>query len=130
MKSFLSRTFVMGIVLGVGASALADSRTDEVWTCQIKDGKTMDDVRATNSKWVKLINAAVDGGDITSNIVTPVVGNAEEGYFLYVDSFPSLESWAAAKSALDDTKEGDAIQAALAEVAECSDNRLYSSEPS
>jgi len=120
----------LGVILGVSAGAMAETRIDEVWTCQIKDGKTMDDVRVTNSKWVKLINTVVAGGDITSNIVTSVVGNAEEGHFLYVDSFPSLESWASAKSALQDSKEGKAIEAELGEVAACADNRLYSSEAS
>jgi hypothetical protein len=130
MKSILTSLLATIGVLGMCATAIADPRIDEVWTCDINDGKTMDDVRAANSKWVAFVNANVKGGDITSNIVTSVVGNATPGRFIYVDSFPSLESWTAAKSATEGNAEGEAIDAELQEVASCSDNRLYSSEKS
>ena len=90
----------------------------------------MDDVRAANSKWVKFMNANVEGGEIGSSIVTTVVGNATDGHFLYVDTFPNLEAWATAKKATEGNDEGEAIDAELAEVADCSENRLYSAEES
>lgn len=90
----------------------------------------MDDVRAANSKWVKFMNANVDGGGITSHVITSVVGNASTGNFDFVDSFPTLASWAAAKSATEGNKEGEAIDAALGEAADCSENRLYEAEES
>ena len=89
----------------------------------------MDDVRAANSRWVKFMNANVDRG-ITSHIITNVVGNASTGSFGYVDSFPTLESWSEAKSATEGNKEGEAIDEALGEAAECSENRLYEAEES
>ncbi len=130
MKSILAKLLTLISVIGLCATAIADPRIEEVWTCQINDGKTMDDVRAANSKWVKFINANIEGGDITSHIVTNVVGNATMGRFLYVDSFPSLESWSAAKGASDGNEEGEAIDEELAEAADCSENRLYESEKS
>lgn len=90
----------------------------------------MDDVRAANSKWVKFMNANVAGGEIGSSIVTTVVGNATSGHFLYVDTFPNLASWSVAKKATEGNDEGEAIDAELEEVADCSDNRLYSAEES
>lgn len=128
MKSRLLKTLALICMLGVWATASADIR--EVWTCTIKDGKTMDDVRAANSRWVKFVNANVDGGGISSHIITNVVGNATVGSFGYVDSFPTLASWSAAKSASDGNEEGEAIDAALGEVADCSENRLYEAEES
>ncbi len=130
MKSILAKLLTLISVIGLCATAIADPRIEEVWTCQIKDGKTMDDVRAANSKWVKFINANIEGGDITSHIVTNVVGNATMGRFLYVDSFPVLESWSAAKGASDGNEEGEGIDEELAEAADCSENRLYESEKS
>ena len=130
MKSVLIRLLTLIAVLGVGVSASADTRINEVWTCSVNDGKEMDDVRAANSKWVVYINANVEGGDITSHIVTTVVGNTTPGHFLYVDSFPSMESWTASKSALEGDEEGEAIDAELNEVADCSQNRLYEAEAS
>lgn len=116
--------------MGIRVASGADPRVDEVWTCKVNAGKSMDDVRAANSKWVKYINAHVKGGDISSSVVTPIVGKVEQGTFLYVDSFPNLESWTAAKPALDKTDEGKAIDAELNAAAACSENRLYSSEAS
>ncbi len=130
MKSILEKLLTLIAVLGMCATAIADPRIEEVWTCDISDGKTMDDVRAANSKWVVFINANVGGGDITSHIVTAIVGNTKTGHFLYLDSFPSLASWSVAKSALDGNEEGEAIDAELNEAASCPENRLYSSEES
>ena len=129
MKSIHMQLLALSAALSIGATAIADTSVNEVFTCQIKEGKTMDDVRAANSKWVKFMNANVDG-DIGSSIVTAVVGNAAVGHFLYVDNFPSLETWSKAKSATEGNNEGEAIDAELGEVADCSENRLYSSEDS
>lgn len=128
MKSHLVKLITLMCMLGISATASAEIR--EVWTCTIKEGKTMDDVRAANSRWVKFINANVDGGGIASHIITSVVGNASVGSFGYVDSFPTLESWSAAKSATDGNEEGEAIDEALGEAADCSENRLYEAEES
>ena len=64
-----------------------------VHACMIQEGKTMDDVRVANSKWVVFMNENVEVGDITSHITTSIVGDSTPGKFGYVDSFPSLESW-------------------------------------
>jgi len=129
MKLNLMKAVSLIVVLGVWATASADTSYREVWVCKIKEGKEMDDVRAANSKWVKFVRANVDKG-ISSHILTNVVGNATVGNFLYVDEFPSLEVWTTAKSALEGNKEGEAIDAELAEVAECSENSLAEAEDS
>ncbi len=103
MKSHLVKFLSLVCILGISASANADIR--ETWTCTIKDGKSMDDVRAANSNWVKFINENVDGGGIASHIITSVVGNVTPRSFGYVDSFPTLESWAAARAATAGSEE-------------------------
>lgn len=130
MKLILIKSTTLIAMLGIWATASADSSYREVWTCKLNEGKTMDDVRTANSKWVKFINANVDGGGITSHIITGVVGNTAPGKFGYVDSFPSLESWAAAKSATEGNEEGQAIDAELGEVADCTENMLIEAEES
>ncbi len=129
MKLILIKSIALIAMLGIWATASADTSYREVWTCKINEGKTMDDVRAANSKWVKFMNANVDGG-ITSHIVTSIVGNATPGNFVYVDSLPSLEVWTATKSALEGNEEGEAIEAELNEAAVCSENRLLEAEES
>ena len=84
MKSFLIKSLALVCVLGIWGTASADFR--EVWTCTIKEGKTMDDVRAANSRWVKFINANVDGGGhecagtnkFVSAHLTPILENIKQ----------------------------------------------------
>jgi hypothetical protein len=93
---------------------------------QIEDGKTIDDVQAANGKWLKYINENVEGGDIRSYVLTPIVG--KQGVFTYVDSYPNLASWTAGQALEGD--EMTAINDELNEVATCSKNTLHRSEPS
>jgi hypothetical protein len=114
--------------LGVRA-AKADSheRVVEVWTCSLDEGKTQEDAQAVNKKWLEFVNASVDGGDIHSYILTPIVGST--GTFLYADSYPSMEAWVAAKKAMESEK-GKALDAEFEAVEECSSNALYRSTES
>ena len=96
----------------------------------VEHSKNLAHIIETTESGSAAINENVDGGGITSHIITSVVGNASVGSFGYVDSFPTLESWSAAKSATEGSEEGEAIDEALGEVAECSENRLYDAEKS
>lgn len=123
MRCFLSVMLIASFVLASSLVAHAGTRVEEVWRCELKDGKTQKDVHAGNSKWVKFVNAKVEGGDIHSYVATSIVGDATQ--FLYVDSFPDMKAWTAVK-ALMATDEGQALESALNEVATCSSNRLWS----
>ncbi len=105
----------------------AVERIVEVWTCTLNDDQTQEDVQTTNTKWVAFMNAQVEGGDIQSYVLTSIVGNTEG--FLYVDSFPDMRAWIAAKAA-SETDEGQAIDAELDEVSTCTSNTLHQSTES
>lgn len=124
MKKLLTATLVALFTLCLSGIAMADSIA-ESWTCTVKEGKKIEDVQAQNSKWLKWINAHVDGGGITSSIATSVVGNAES--FVFFDTYPNLATWAAAKDALD-SDEGDEVDDLFDDVSECSENRLWKVE--
>ena len=130
MKSILVKTMALITMLGIiWATANADDYR-MVSTCKLKEGKTMDDIRVANSKWVVFMNENVEGGGITSHITTSVVGDSTPGKFGYVDSFPSLESWTATVAAIESIAEGVAIDEELNEAADCTENRLYKAEES
>ena len=116
--------FVTLVTLFLSGIATADSIV-ETWTCEVKEGKSIEDVQATNSKWLKWINAHVEGGGIASSVGTAVVGNIET--FIFVDTYPNLATWAAAKDVLD-SDEGDEIEDLFEDVSECSENRLWKIE--
>ena len=128
MKSITAIVLVAALAFGVGA-VYADSheRMVMIWKCQLNDGKTMDDVQAANGKWVKHVNAAIDEGEIRSYVLSTVVG--DQGTFLYIDSFPDGMAWLAEREAMQ-TDAGQALEAELNDVANCSHSSLYESEQS
>ncbi len=122
----LTRTIIAVAALGICLVAWADSRINEVWQCKLKEGKTIEEVRAVNADWLKFTNGNVEGGDVSSADVQPIVGKLDG--FLFVDSYPSMEAWAAAKAA-GDSDEGKAIEARFNELIDCTDNRLHEFTP-
>jgi hypothetical protein len=96
----------------------------EVWTCTLNEGKTAEDAHAIGKKWTAIARKLTGSDGITSSFVTSVVGDADG--FMWVDTYPSLEVWAAAQTAFEDSEEYAAVGAVLNEVETCSGNRLYS----
>jgi len=127
MKAFFMKALSLVFILGFSVATFAGTRINEVWTCTVNDGKTIDDVKSANHKWVEYVNKAVKGGDIQSYVATAIVG--KQMNFIYVDSFPNMESWIAKRVAMD-ADEGKKIEAALMDVAMCKSNTLYSLEAS
>ena len=124
MQSIVSRTLVvLGFVAFAGPVSADTYR--EVWRCELEDDKKIEEVQAANSKWLAFVRKNVDKG-IESGVSTAVVGNQE--IFLFVDSYPSLDVWAAAKKALD-TDEGDALDEVFEGLFECDENYLWKHEP-
>ena len=109
----------IALLLGLAGVASADSVVS-VYQCELEDGAEIEDVQAANSKWLKWINENVDGGGITSAIGTAIVGNQE--IFLFVDSYPSLSSWAAAQEALQNSDDLDDL---FEDLNDCSESRLW-----
>lgn len=124
MKKLISATFVALVAFCFSGMAMADNIA-ETWTCKVKEGKEIEDVQAKNSEWLKWINDNVEGGGITSSVGTAVVGNAQT--FIFVDTYPNLATWAAAKDALD-SEAGDELDDLFDDVSDCSENRLWKIE--
>ena len=127
MKNSLARILALCVMLGIWGTAAADT-VRVVWICEVNDGKTLDDVRTANSAWAAFMHENVDAG-ISSTILTPIIGNTSGGRFIYADDFPSMAVWNASLEA-SETDEGQAIDAALGEVASCDSSSLYSAEVS
>jgi hypothetical protein len=118
-------TALLAVVL-MGASGLASADSfANVYTCKLNEGVEMEAVQAANSKWLKFVNANVEGGGITSSIGTAVVGDNE--VFIFVDSYPSLSAWAAAAELLD-SDAADEIDGLFDDLNDCSKNSLWKFE--
>lgn len=105
-------------------SIFADSIV-ATYTCKLKDGKKKEDVQAVNSKWLKYVNENVSK-DISSSFGTAVVGNQD--IFMFADTYPDLETWARAQTALD-SEAANEIDDMFEDVSSCSENRLWKLEP-
>jgi hypothetical protein len=113
------------LLLIFSANCYAEKSIVDVWQCKLKDNKTMKDAAALNEKWVKFMNANVEGGGINSYDMEPRVGNHDR--FMFVDVYPNMQSWAAGENVMEKTEEGRALHKEFKELSKCSRNSLYSS---
>ena len=118
-------TCLLAVAFLCGGTAFADDYR-EVWQCTAKDGKTLEDIQAVNSKWLKWMRKNVDK-NINSALLTAVVGNLDG--FVFVDSYPSLDAWSKGRGAQDGNEDMDEINDAFDEVLTCSENSLMEYEP-
>ena len=124
MKKLLPGALASIALLCFSTGAWAD-KVSEVYECEFEKGATLADVQAVNKKWLAFMKANVSE-DITSVAATAEVGDFDE--FLYVDTYPDIETWAAARTA-SETDEGQAVENAFDDVMECDESTLYRVHP-
>jgi hypothetical protein len=122
MKSLLTRVMLAGALTCLGMAASAETTYEEVWTCELEEGKTIEDIQAANSKWLASVNEKTGKGKIRSSVVRAVVGNTD--MFLFVDTYPDLATWSATKEFLG-SDEGEEVEQLFEGLSDCSENRLY-----
>jgi hypothetical protein len=124
MKKSLLGALASIALLCISAGAWAN-KVSEVFECELEKGMTIANAQAINTKWLAFMHANVSE-DITSVAAIVLVGKSDE--FRYVDTYPDLAAWAAAKAALE-TDEGKAVQSGFEGVIECNKNKLYTLQP-
>ena len=124
MKKRLSTILVALILVFFSNAILADSVVAS-FTCKLNEGKKKEDVQAVNSKWLKWVRQNVNE-NIESSFGTAVVG--DQDMFLFVDTYPDLNTWAATQTALDSDAASE-LENMFDEVSKCSENRLWKFEP-
>jgi hypothetical protein len=123
MKKIIAATLA-SMMLGLGGIAVADP-VSMVWMCTLNDGGTAEISLANGKKWVALVRQLTGNDEITSSRVTPVIG--ETGGFMWVDTYPSLDAWAATASAWAESDDAAALDREFEANETCSENRLYRS---
>ena len=98
----------------------------EVWQCKAEEGKSVEDIQAVNSKWLKWMRKNVDKG-IDSAVLTAVVGNLDG--FIFVDTYPTLDAWSKGRGAQEESEEMEAITEEFNEVMMCKENSLLEHQP-
>ena len=123
--------FVIGLSAVREAQGEEGERIVEIWTCTLNDGYSMEDIESLNARWLALI-LSEGARDVDSYRLSHLVGTMRghestedvTSHFLFVDSFPDVDSWMAAKRA-EMTPEGEEILAGFTESNSCSTNTLY-----
>jgi hypothetical protein len=105
----------------IGLADAGDVRIVEMWQCELKEGQKMEDVKANNTKWLAMTRKEAASDDVRSYALSTLVG--DQSIFVFVDTFPNLAAWSAAKSA--ESEEGKAIEATFNDLMECTKNRLF-----
>jgi hypothetical protein len=121
MKKIIT-VMLASLLLGVSGLAMADP-VSMVWTCTLNDGVSAEESQATGKKWVALAQKLTGNNEITSSWVTAVVGDT--GFFMWVDTYPSLEVWTALSTAWANSPEAAALDEEFDANETCSQNRLY-----
>ena len=132
MKAALLTVAIAMGVTGVGEAQVADGeRIVEIWTCTVNEGSTIDDVGRLTASWNEFVRS-VGATDARSFILSHLIGTIR-GHettsdvttsFLFLDSFPDVASWAAAKRA-EQMPEGQELMSAFIRANTCTANTLY-----
>lgn len=123
MRKMLSCAILALVGLCATGTVLADA-VNNVYSCKLNEGKTIDELQAANGKWLSWVRQNVNK-DISSAVGTAVVGHQD--MFLFVDHYPDLKVWAAAQVALEDAP--DEIEDGLQAIAKCTENHLWRMRP-
>jgi len=104
-------------------SASAETRVNQVWTCTLNDGATIEDLNAVHGKWLAWANSQSYGGDIRGAVAQSLV--ASEFVVIIIDSYPDMATFGADSDAYANSEEGQALDAEYNEVSTCTSNALY-----
>lgn len=123
----ITKRYLRGIstiaLLMLSFSINADTRINQVWTCTLNEGHTVEDLNAVHGKWIAWANKQPHGGDIQGSVAQSMVASAF--VVVIIDSYPDLATLAADWDAYGNTEEGQALEAEYDEVSTCTSNALY-----
>lgn len=110
------------------SSAYADSVV-HIWTCELNDGKTRDDVMAASSDWLKVARGLEGGKDLDLYLEFRIAANVGDNGFNFVLIAADEKTWGTWYGSPDPDSALENANAAWAEIAACSGSSLwYSAE--
>ena len=126
MKKRLIALLTASEMLLFTASAFADSVV-HIWTCELNDGKTGDDVVAASSAWFEVAKSMEGGEDLEAYLEFRIAANVGDDSFNFVLIAADAKTWGIwYDSDSPDSAMQDA-DIAWSEVAACSSSSLWSS---
>ena len=125
MKKIIIALLTASVMFLFIAPAYGDSIL-QIWSCEINDGKTGDDVVAASSVWLKAAKSNEGGENIKAFVEFPFVGDAGDADFYFVLSVADTKTWGVFYHDYPDSPVGEADEV-WGEVATCSESSLSES---
>ena len=121
---------LLGTVLPLAAFAdhheVGPSNPVETWSCVLKEGKTLDDVRQV-AAMVKTVGEARQD-PIAQWLFTPFTGDMSEGRFVLMTAWPSFASMGTSFQGFFGEGAGADVMVAWTAAADCETRDLYTAE--
>ena len=111
--------------LAAFASPAAANEFDQVWVCELKPGKTLDEARAVAHTWLAAARSMEHGERLQAFIRYPIIVSESENRFDFVVRAPSLALWGAFYDRYDDGTPVADADLKFAEVASCSGSTMW-----
>lgn len=112
------------ILFVLSSSAYADTWIQEIWSCKLRDGKTMEELRAINDRYLEWTNKQQPGAGIRGYVAAPAIAVDRETV-LIVGIYPDLATYAADAERYWNTEAGAALEAEYDKISTCSSNTVY-----
>ena len=125
MNKKLIRVLTGALTLAFSGSIYADNIV-QVWECNLRDGKSSEDLTAVTTAWTKAARSMKGGSEIDVFLETPLVAAGGAGAFNFVMVIPDATSWGTFNDGYDGSAANNADEA-WNMVASCSKSSLYSS---
>jgi hypothetical protein len=124
MKKRLIALLTASVMMLFTASAFANSVV-HIWTCELNDGKTGEDVVAASSAWLKAAKSMEGGEELELNLEFRIAANIGDDGFNFVLIAADEKTWGTWYGASDPDSAMAEANAAWAEVAACSSSSLW-----
>ena len=98
---------------------------DQVWDCELKPGKTLDEARAVASTWLAAARSMEHGQRLQAFIRYPIIVSNSENRFDFVVRAPSLAEWGAFYDSYNDGTPVADADLKFADVASCSGSTMW-----
>ncbi len=126
MKS-IAATLWFASAVAAFATPAAANEFDQVWSCELKPGKSLDDARAVAGTWLAAARSMKNGERLQVSIRYPIIVSESENRFDFVVRAPSLAVWGAFYDTYDDGTPVADADMKFADVASCSGSTLWES---
>jgi hypothetical protein len=109
------------------AAPAAGNEFDQIWSCELKAGKSLGEARAAARAWLAAARSMPHGERLQVFIRYPIIVSDSENRFDFVVRAPSLAAWGAFYDKYDDGTPVADADAKFADVASCSGSTMWES---